>query len=186
MKKIYLASKSPRRRELLTQLGVQFDLVEGEIDETPLADESATDYVTRLACAKAKAGWLNSAQDRAVLGSDTIVVYQNQLLGKPNHQADAVKMLSLLSGKTHQVLTAVCLQNAEQTLSELVVSDVTFAELSEPEIIEYWQTGEPVDKAGSYAIQGIGGQFVVNINGSYSAIVGLPLYETKQLLAQLR
>lgn len=182
MKKIYLASKSPRRRALLAQLGVDFEPVEGEIDETPFDNESAQDYVLRLARAKAQAGWENSPKDAAVLGSDTIVVFNNQLLGKPKDQADAIKMLSLLSGQTHQVMTAIHLKSSTQSLSDIVISDVVFAEISEQQIIEYWQTGEPQDKAGSYAIQGIAGQYVKKINGSYSAIVGLPLYETKQLL----
>ncbi|EWH11606.1 maf protein [Catenovulum agarivorans DS-2] len=182
MAQIYLASRSPRRRELLTQLNIQYDLVDGDIDERQLTGESATDYVVRLASEKAQQGWRNSAQDKPVLGADTIVVYQQQLLGKPQSQQDAVQTLTLLSGNKHQVITAiaVCYQQSIETL--WVESDVEFADISKDEILAYWQTGEPQDKAGSYAIQGIGGQFVKRIQGSYSAIVGLPLYETKQLV----
>lgn len=185
MEKIYLASKSPRRRSLLAQLNVEFDVVNGDIDETPFVNEDPASHVKRLASAKAQAGWLNSPQDRAVLGSDTIVVWQNEILGKPKDQADAVRMLSLLSGQIHQVMTAVHIQFSDYALSELVISDVEFCEISETEILTYWQTGEPADKAGSYAIQGIAGQYVKKISGSYSAIVGLPLYETRNLLKQL-
>ncbi|MCU4676581.1 Maf-like protein [Catenovulum sp. 2E275] len=185
MTSIYLASKSPRRQALLSQLGVKFELIEGEIDETPFINEDAKAYVLRLATAKAQAGWQNSQKDKAVLGSDTIVVFNGELLGKPTGLQDAIRMLSMLSGQTHQVMTAVCLYRENTILTDVVISQVTFAKLTKQEIVEYWQTGEPLDKAGSYAIQGIGGQFVVNINGNYSAIVGLPLYQTKQLLAQL-
>lgn len=185
MAQIYLASRSPRRRELLSQLNIQFEIVDGEIDESQLAGENAEQYVQRLAQAKAQQGWKNSPKDKPVLGSDTIVVYQDRLLGKPTNQQDAVNTLTLLSGQQHQVITsvAICWQDRVETIT--VSSDVEFAPISESQAIEYWQTGEPQDKAGSYAIQGIGGQFVKRIQGSYSAIVGLPLYETKQLVEKV-
>ncbi|WP_440905755.1 Maf family protein [Catenovulum sp. SX2] len=185
MAQIYLASRSPRRRELLAQLNIQYQLVDGEIDESQLLDESAIDYVIRLACEKAQQGWQNCDKTMPVLGSDTIVVYQNQLLGKPANEQDGLNTLSLLSGNQHQVITAVAIKWQDNIETVVVSSDVEFAQLDEQEILAYWQTGEPQDKAGSYAIQGIGGQFVKSIQGSYSAIVGLPLYETKQLIQKV-
>lgn len=185
MAQIYLASRSPRRRELLTQLNIEHQIVDGEIDESQFHNEDATDYVVRLAIEKATQGWKNCAKDMPVLGADTIVVYQNQLLGKPANQQDALKTLALLSGKQHQVITAVAIKWHETIETVTVGSLVDFADITEQEILAYWLTGEPRDKAGSYAIQGIGGQFVKSIQGSYSAIVGLPLYETKQLIGKV-
>lgn len=181
---VYLASKSPRRRELLNQIGIDYQLLAVETDETPALDELPDDLVKRLALQKAQAG-LDLVQDnRPILGSDTIVVCQGQILGKPTDKQDAFTMLKLLSGSTHQVMTAVALVNANQQLVENVVTEVSFKTLTEQEIVEYWQSGEPVDKAGSYGIQGLAGQFVTNINGSYPAVVGLPLFETRQLLSR--
>ncbi|WP_057182625.1 MULTISPECIES: Maf family protein [Colwellia] len=185
---LILASQSPRRRELLTQLGYQFTVRVSDIDETVEATETAHDYVLRLAKLKAqhvlrllpKAEQANSH----VLGSDTCVVLNGQILGKPVNEADCLKTLSLLSNNQHQVLTAITLASQTSVQGQVISTQVTFKALSKAEIHAYWLTGEPQDKAGSYGIQGIAGQFVKSINGSYSAVVGLPLYETAQLLAK--
>lgn len=182
---IYLASESPRRRELLDQLGVEYQLLSVDIDETPREGEAAVTYVQRLARAKAEAGWqaLGSEQ-RAwpVLAADTSVVVDGQILGKPRDGEDAVAMLQLLSGRCHRVLTALALVG-EQTQLALSDSEVCFRQLSLEECQVYWQTGEPADKAGGYAIQGRAAQFIHHLSGSYSGVMGLPLYETAQLLA---
>ena len=185
---ITLASGSPRRAELLQQIGVSFLQRPVDLDETPLAGEVPFDYVQRLALAKAQAGWQRSqanGDNLPVLGADTSVVLNNRIMGKPADAREAQDMLSALSGKTHQVMTAISLVNAEQQLSALVTSDVSFRPLDGEEILAYWQTGEPVDKAGSYAIQGLGAVFVSQLSGSYSAVVGLPLLETWQLLKKM-
>jgi septum formation protein len=184
-KKLILASQSPRRKELLAQLGYQFDCQPAGIDETAFLSESPYDYVKRIAVDKAQFIAKIANKDCVVLGSDTSVVIENNLLAKPTDLADCIAMLSLLSGKTHQVLTAIAVVNEKKCLSQVIETQVTFKELTEQEIIAYWHTGEPQDKAGSYGIQGIGGQFVSHIAGSYSAVVGLPLYQTAQLLAQV-
>jgi len=189
---LYLASQSPRRQELLTQVGISFDVLSVDIDETEKENESANDYVVRLAREKALAGWRSEKpENKPVLGSDTAVVINGAILGKPENQADAARMLSLLSGNTHKVMTAVALikpaENAVQTqqyeLSSVInVSDVTFKVLSEREIEQYVQTGECHDKAGSYAIQGKAAAFITHLSGSYSGVMGLPLFETVELL----
>ncbi|PKH85684.1 Maf family protein [Colwellia sp. Bg11-28] len=185
--KLILASQSPRRRELLAQLGYQFSVQASDIDETVEKAETAYDYVLRLAKQKAQhvldllpeAEQLNSC----VLGSDTSVVFNGEILGKPDNEEDCIDTLSLLSGNQHQVLTAIALVSHEGVKGQVITTEVTFKTLTKAEISAYWLTGEPQDKAGSYGIQGIAGQFVKTINGSYSAVVGLPLYETAQLLA---
>jgi septum formation protein len=185
---ITLASGSPRRAELLQQIGVPFLQRPVDLDETPLAGEAPFDYVQRLALAKARAGWQQSlaqGDNLPVLGADTSVVLNNRIMGKPADVEESVAMLEALSGNTHQVLTAISLVNGEQQLSALVSSDVTFRQLDREEILAYWQTGEPTDKAGSYAIQGLGAVFVSQLSGSYSAVVGLPLLETWQLLKKM-
>ncbi|WP_350431961.1 Maf family protein [Shewanella sp. H8] len=185
-----LASTSPRRKELLLQAGFShpgfsFELVAPDIDETPLSTETATQYVSRLALEKAQAGLALSEHFFApkVLGSDTIVVLNDQILGKPVDQEDAKRMLNLLSGQTHEVMTAVALTDGEQTFSRLCRTQVTFCELSVADIEAYVASGEPMDKAGAYGIQALGGCFVKSIIGSYSAVVGLPLVDTRELLA---
>lgn len=185
-KKLVLASQSPRRQALLSQLGYQFDILAADIDESPLANEVATDYVQRLATQKAQHCFALLAQssDSLVIGSDTCVVCQGKILGKPKDEADCIATLSLLSGKTHQVLTAVALVGEGLSVSTLVTTEVNFKTLTLAEMQRYWQTGEPQDKAGSYAIQGIAGQFIKSISGSYSSVVGLPLVETNELLLQ--
>ncbi|MCT6698330.1 nucleoside triphosphate pyrophosphatase [Rheinheimera sp. 4Y26] len=188
MSKIALASASPRRRELLSQLGVEFELVRGDIDETQLPGEAATDYVLRLARQKAAAGLAaqQSASKLPVLGADTIVVVDGEVLGKPLDQTDFLRMMRLLSNRQHQVYTAIALATTEQIWSDTVKTEVWFCELSEQQMLDYWHSGEPADKAGGYGIQGLAGRFIPKIAGSYFAVVGLPLYETAQLLTKLQ
>jgi septum formation protein len=187
---LILASQSPRRVELLRQIGVSFKQVNVQIDETHQKDESAEQYVLRLAKEKSYAGWLVAEKKYPALGADTIVVTDtDKILGKPANKNDSAQMLKLLSAKQHKVLTAIAITFGDphkpQQKSLIVTTAVFFAELSSAQMEWYWQTGEPLDKAGSYAIQGLGGQFVKQISGSYSAVVGLPLYETQQLLNQV-
>ena len=181
---IYLASHSPRRAELLEQIAVPFSLVNASIEEKREAGESAENYVLRLALEKAQAGFENSDRTKPVLGADTVVVIDSQVLEKPADQLHAKKMLQQLSGRTHQVLTAIALLDSQSVKTQLVKTNVSFKVLSEQEIDDYWLTGEPLDKAAGYAIQGVAGKFVTAIHGSYSAVVGLPLYETAQLIKE--
>ncbi|MDN3653501.1 Maf family protein [Thalassotalea ponticola] len=185
--KLYLASQSPRRRELLAYIWPDFELVEAQIDERVLDNESAHDYVCRLAMQKAQQGWQNllSANDSCwTLGSDTAVVYQQHILGKPVDLEDCRRTLTMLSGQTHQVMTAISLFNGTEQFVDCVTTLVQFRCIDNQEIDDYWHSGEPRDKAGSYGIQGIGGKFVEQIHGSYSAVVGLPLCETRALLSR--
>lgn len=203
---LVLASGSPRRKELLTQLGYEFSVLVTDIEEQQQPDEDAQAYVQRLSLDKAKAalnliaeqepnsdntvslGSDNTASlgsdNIVVLGSDTVVVSQGQVLEKPSDLADCKRMLTQLSDQRHQVMTAVSVVSADKHKTEIVITDVWFKPLSEQEIEKYWQTGEPCDKAGSYGIQGLGGRFVTRIEGSYYAVVGLPLFETDQLLQE--
>lgn len=185
---IYLASGSPRRRELLQQIAIRFDTLTTQVDETPHSGESAAHYVERLARAKALAGWQCphcQQQPRPVLGADTSVVIDGEVLGKPEDDQQAARMLRRLSGRTHQVLTGVALCWQGECTSSVVLTEVTFRDISEQTIQDYLASGEPADKAGSYGIQGLGGSFVTRINGSYPAVVGLPLAETELLLRAL-
>lgn len=182
MHSIVLASASPRRAELLEQIGLSFLVRPADIDETPAAGEPAERYVERLAREKALAGSA-FGPGSLVIGSDTSVVLNGRILGKPATANDAVSMLKELSGQTHQVMTAVAIACKGSCESRLTVTDVRFRELSVREIDAYVATGEPMDKAGSYGIQGRGGIFVEELRGSYSAVVGLPLRETAELLA---
>lgn len=186
MKKIVLASASPRRRELLQQLEVAFDCIATNIDEQQLPAESPIAYVQRLAISKAKAGLAQQHQSQQVpvLGADTIVVIDGEVLGKPKDEADFLRMMRLLSGRQHQVHTAIALVGPQQELSQLVTTDVWFTELTEQAMLNYWQSGEPTDKAGGYGIQGLASRFIPKIAGSYFAVVGLPLFETDQLIQQ--
>ncbi|NRQ42964.1 septum formation inhibitor Maf [Rheinheimera sp. YQF-2] len=181
---IVLASASPRRRELLAQLGVSFSLISADIDETPQHNEAAADYVQRLALQKARAGQAMSQTSLPVLGADTVVVADGEILGKPADFAEFARTMQLLSGRCHQVMTAIALVNAERQLQQLVSTEVCFRPLNAAEIAAYWHSGEPQDKAGGYGIQGLAAKFVRRINGSYTAVVGLPLCETEQLLLQ--
>ena len=175
---LYLASGSPRRKELLTQLGYQFERVVVDVEEQHQAGESPAEYVQRLSVDKALAGVAEVKGKAPVLGADTIVVAGDRILEKPKDFDDARQMLRLLSGKRHQVMTAVTVASDQRQETRLVTTDVWFKTLSDKEIENYWQSGEPQDKAGSYGIQGIGGKFVERIDGSYYAVVGLPLVET--------
>lgn len=183
MPALFLASASPRRRELLTQIGVPFTLLPVSIDETPLPAETPETYVQRLAREKALAGLALLEDPQAyVLGADTTVVLDGQILGKPADKADGLAMLQALSGREHQVLTAVALANSADCVVRLVSSQVQFRAIPASEAERYWASGEPVDKAGGYAIQGLGAVFVSGLQGSYSGVVGLPLCKTAQLL----
>jgi len=198
MKKLILASQSPRRKALLGQLGYQFSAIVADIDESLCEHENAKDYVLRLAKEKALAIFhtLTHEQQKQslVLGADTCVVIDGIILGKPANEAECIETLLRLENNQHQVLTAIAIASyvakgveagTVDVQSKVIETHVCFKALTVSEIKHYWHTGEPCDKAGSYAIQGIGGQFVTTINGSYSAVVGLPLYETAQLLAKL-
>jgi septum formation protein len=182
---LYLASESPRRRELLTQIGVPFSVLSAPIDECVWPGELPGAYVERLARAKALAGLATLADPHAavVLGADTAVVLDGRILGKPANRADALATLAALSGREHEVLSAVALTTSARSEVRVVCSQVEFRPLSRAEIDAYWASGEPLDKAGSYAIQGLAAVFVRHLQGSYSAVVGLPLCETAELLA---
>ena len=216
-KHLVLASGSPRRKELLSQLGYEFSVLVTNVEECKHAQETAEEYVQRLSLDKALAALSllteNSSEKQhvvtgsdtvvsssdnvalgsdivaldseiVVLGSDTVVVSQGQVLEKPTDLADSKRMLTQLADERHQVMTAVSVVSAEKQKTEIIITDVWFKPLSEKEIEQYWQTGEPCDKAGSYGIQGLGGRFVTRIEGSYYAVVGLPLFETDQLLQE--
>ncbi|MEZ8126650.1 Maf family nucleotide pyrophosphatase [Vibrio splendidus] len=223
-KHLVLASGSPRRKELLSQLGYEFSVLVTDVEECKHAQETAEEYVKRLSLDKALAalsllkdnpsekqhvvpssdnvvssvdnvavgsGMVTVGSDAisldsetVVLGSDTVVVSQGQVLEKPTDFADSKRMLTQLANERHQVMTAVSVVSEEKQRTEIIITDVWFKPLSEQEIEQYWQTGEPCDKAGSYGIQGLGGRFVTRIEGSYYAVVGLPLYETDQLLQE--
>jgi septum formation protein len=182
---IYLASISPRRRELLDQLGVHHQQVKVAVDESLRPEESAEQYVLRLAQAKAEAGreMIGNQLRRPVLGADTAVVVGHQILGKPADREEGIEMLLRLAGRCHRVLTGVALVDggSEARLSESIVQ---FRPIQQQEAQAYWQSGEPADKAGGYAIQGLGALFVSRLEGSFSGVMGLPLFETAELLAQ--
>jgi septum formation protein len=180
---IYLASRSPRRQELLAQIGLAFEVLDVAVDERILPDEGPERYAQRLALEKAQAGarTLSPGQTRPVLAADTCVVIHGRILGKPEDREQGVWMLNQLSDATHEVYSAVSL-GREHFETRLSISRVTFRALTSDEISAYWASGEPADKAGGYAIQGLGGQFVRWLEGSYSGVMGLPLYETAELL----
>lgn len=184
MSTLYLASSSPRRRELLTQIGVPFTVVKAPIDETALPNEDSLAYVQRMAEEKARAGWQSLSQPGAVqvLGADTAVIAQGSILGKPRDEADAMATLALLSGTTHEVITSVALFDGVRMDTCTASARVTFRPIDEAEARAYWASGEPADKAGGYGIQGLGAIFVEKLEGSYSAVVGLGLFETAALL----
>jgi septum formation protein len=184
---IYLASASPRRSALLTQIGLAHHVRPVDIDEDEHHKEAPRDYVIRLARAKAEALWkqLTEHERLPVLGSDTTVALDDDILGKPGSRSEGLAMLRRLSGRTHQVYTGVALRSSRGMESRLSVSDVTFRALDDAEIESYWSTGEPVDKAGGYAVQGRAAVFIERISGSYSGIVGLPLFETATLLTSV-
>jgi septum formation protein len=207
---VYLASGSPRRRELLQQIGISFRVIAAAVDETALPGEAPTAYVARLAAAKAEAGWKVSRNAAGILGAagvprsagtadmtpisdvanipvlaaDTAVILDGKILGKPTGGQDAENMLRQLSGRTHEVLTAIALRTADGLRSRVSRSEVTFRRIATAEAQAYWETGEPCDKAGAYAIQGRAAIFVADLRGSYSGVMGLPLFETAELLGQ--
>ena len=195
---IYLASRSPRRRELLSQIGVRYHLLlfrdrpgeQADIDESTLGGETPAAYVERLARAKAEAGWLRMLQRNLpvapVLAADTTVALGGRIFGKPFNRGEAEEMLAALSGQRHEVLTAVAAKNHDHLEVALSTSEVLLKALSKDEIAQYVASGECDDKAGAYAIQGRAARFVVELRGSYSGVMGLPLYETAQLLDKLR
>ena len=177
-----LASASPRRRELLEQIGVAHVVSGADIDETVRPGEAAADYVVRMACAKARAVRARGTP-LPVLAADTTVVIDGLILAKPRDRAEGLAMLGRLSGRTHQVLTAVALASLTGIAFRLSASEVRLRAVTSEECAAYWETGEPRDKAGGYAIQGRGALFIEYLSGSYSGVMGLPLYETGQLLA---
>jgi len=177
---LVLASRSPRRRELLWQIGVPHQVAAADIDEQPLPGETPADCVQRLALAKARTV---APAGLPVLGADTAVVLDGQMLGKPADRAEGVAMLRRLSGRTHRVLTAVALVDGPGSRLAVSASEVEFRVLAEAECQRYWDSGEPRDKAGGYAIQGLGAVFISALRGSYSGVMGLPLFETAALLA---
>jgi septum formation protein len=178
-----LASASPRRRQLLDLIGVPHVVTPADIDETPLAAEPPNEYVLRLAREKAEAVWARHT-DLPVLAADTTVVVDEEILGKPESEAEARAMLGKLSGRDHMVHTAVALWSDEHQMLFHTSTQVCFAHLTTEEIDAYWQTGEPQGKAGAYAIQGLGAAFVTGISGTYTGVMGLPLFETAHLLRQ--
>ncbi len=187
VQQIYLASKSPRRRELLDQIGVGFEVVSADIDETAYEHESAEEFVLRMAKEKARAGYESVNLDKRLptLGADTVVVVDGVVFGKPIDQQDSFKMLSKLSGRSHEVYTSVAIAFNGSVISSTNKTLVAFRSLDEAEILAYIETKEPADKAGSYAIQGVAARFITQIDGSYSGVMGLPIFETAELLKEI-
>jgi septum formation protein len=184
---IYLASASPRRSALLRQIGVPHSVRPVDMDERTRGGEDPAQYVRRLAAAKARTLWqrLDAPQRLPVLGADTAVAIDDEILGKPADEADCLRMLQRLSARTHQVFTAVALCHEGGCDTQLSLSEVTFRTLSRSEMQDYWRCAEPIDKAGAYAVQGLAALFIQRIAGSYSGIMGLPLFETGQLLGAI-
>jgi len=182
---LFLASSSPRRRELLAQLGIHFTRLPIEIEEAQRSGEVAADYVRRLALDKARTGWASLGDDcaRPVLGADTAVIAAGEIMGKPQDRIHGLEMLQRLSGRSHEVLSAVALVGRHEAV-RVSCSSVTFRTLSTADCEAYWATGEPHDKAGGYAIQGLAAMFITRLEGSYSGVMGLPLYETAELLQE--
>ena len=183
---LYLASTSPRRQALLRQAGYAFEALTIAIDETPGKNEKADTFVSRMALEKARAGWQHEQRTSLVpvVGSDTVVVLDDNILGKPHDREHAILMLEVLSGRCHQVLSAVAIKQGDDESVVVSVSEVCFRHLSRAEIEAYWLTGEPEGKAGAYAIQGRAALFIRHLQGSYSSVMGLPLYETAELLTK--
>ncbi len=192
---LVLASASPRRRELLTQAGLDFFVESADVPEIPEPDEDAATFVLRLAEAKAQAVWarrdaastgedVRRGDPLVILGADTCVLCQGEILGKPRDQADARRMLELLSGRTHQVLTGLAAITAEESFADVEITHVTFNVIEEPELVHYLGTGEPLDKAGAYGIQGYAARWIPRIEGDYFNVVGLPIARTVALIAE--
>jgi len=187
---IYLASSSPRRQQLLDQIKVRYLLLAPQIKETPRPQESPVDYALRIAIEKARAGWklqqeaIPSKPYLPILGADTVVTSNNTIFGKPENREDGLNMLEQLSGKSHDVISAIALITRTKEYTAICTSSVTFRHTTPEEREQYWSSGESGDKAGSYAIQGIGAVFISNISGSYSGVMGLPLFETAKILQE--
>lgn len=183
---LFLASASPRRKSLLTHIGVRFEVLAQDIDEQPNADEAPEVFAIRLALEKARAARAERPKNQPlpVLGADTVVVVDDLLLGKPKDQREGLDMLARLSGRSHRVLTGVAMVGEEQEATRLSISHVQFRQIAQAEAARYWATGEPLGKAGGYAIQGLGGVFVEQLEGSYTGVMGLPLFETHDLLSE--
>jgi len=179
---LYLASASPRRRALLDQIGIPCTVRPVDVDEARQPEEAPRDYVLRVARSKAEAGWSRFGGEGAVLAADTAVVVDGEIFGKPRDQSECSMMLARLSGRTHEVFTAVALRTSAGLEHRLCISQVTFRALQPGEAERYWNTGEPADKAGGYAVQGHGAVFIARLSGSYSGVMGLPLFETADLL----
>lgn len=179
MQQCILASASPRRAELLQQIGLQFSVRPSDIDERLFDDEGPEDYVQRLAIEKAKA---QDTQGQLVIAADTIVLIDQSILGKPADKVQGLEMLMRLSGRSHQVLTSVALAGSCGLITQTVVSTVRFKAFDQSFAERYWASGEPNDKAGSYGVQGLGAVFIEHLEGSYSNVMGLPLFETAQML----
>ena len=185
MAHIILASSSPRRRELLLQLGLQFDICSLDIDESLLKNENVEHYVERLACEKA-AAVIEKFPNSVIIAADTCLGVDQRVLGKPESKEHAFEMWSLISGRKHDVYTGVCVQTKAHKMSIVVHTEVEFQYLSLVDMESYWATGEPIGKAGAYAIQGIAARYIPNIFGSYTNVVGLPLFETTELLQTIK
>ncbi len=181
---LYLASRSPRRQELLRQVGVRFEVVPADVDERRRPRQPPADYAVAMALAKANTARVpaRGARPLPVLGADTDVVVDGEILGKPRNRDEALAMLGRLSGRTHEVFSAVAVVQDGRAETALSVTRVSFGAVTPQQAAAYWDTGEPADKAGAYAIQGLGAQFVREVHGSYSGVVGLPLFETLELL----
>jgi septum formation protein len=185
MADIILASSSPRRQELLTQLGLDFDIFSPDVDETVQENESVTDYVERLARHKAQVV-LSQFPSAIVIAADTSLSVNGKIIGKPASKRHAFEIWSKLSGQWHDVYSGICVATSAQVLSQVVRTQVEFQQLNQVEMEKYWATGEPIGKAGAYAIQGIAAQYIPQIKGSYSNVVGLPLHEIAQLLESVK
>jgi len=183
-RKLHLASASPRRREILQALGLRFSFAGVDVDETPLDAEGAAEMALRLALAKADAAAEAMDSGNVILAADTVVALGGLVFGKPTSETDAIRMLTQLSGQSHRVVTAVAVLQETQRLTVVSETIVRFRVINPDEAAQYWQSGEPCDKAGAYAIQGKGGIFVESLSGSHSGVVGLPIFETAVLLGQ--
>lgn len=185
MANLILASSSTRRKELLEQVGLSFDIFSPDIDESVWSDESVDAYVKRLAEAKAQAV-LTQFPSATVIAADTSLSLDGRIIGKPESKHHAFEIWAALSGRQHQVFSGICVANAKKIKSSVVVTRVSFQHLSHADMEKYWATGEPIGKAGGYAIQGYAAQYIPTITGSYSNVVGLPLHETLQILAEFQ
>ncbi|MBH2002231.1 MAG: Maf-like protein [Moraxellaceae bacterium] len=185
MAHLILASSSPRRKELLQQLGLDFEIYSPDIDETVLLNETVEQYVERLARSKAQVV-LNRFPEATVIAADTSLSFAGKIIGKPESKQHAFEIWMQLSGQWHDVFSGICVATANQILSQVVQTQVELQQFSHTEMEKYWATGEPIGKAGAYAIQGIAAQYIPQIRGSYSNVVGLPLYEIAQLLESVK